>query len=170
MEKKKQNPAKKIILLLGGAGLSLVVLYFLNSAKFWEVLASFGKLIIQIVPILFFVFLVMVTVNYFLDKKFLQKNMVGQSSLKKWIISIIAGILSVGPVYAWYPLMTNFQEKGIEDRYIASFLYNRGIKLHWMTVLVLYFGWTYTLILFVVMTIFSIPQGIITEKLVKISK
>jgi uncharacterized membrane protein YraQ (UPF0718 family) len=166
----KKSPAKKIILLLGGAGLSLLILYLVNPAKFSAVLENFIKLVVQIVPILFFVFAIMVLVNYFLDKKFLQQNMVGQSSLKKWGISIFAGILSVGPVYAWYPLMKDFQEKGIENRFIASFLYNRGIKIQWMSVLILYFGWTYTLTLFVVMTIFSIPQGIITEKLIKFSE
>ena len=93
--------------------------------------------------------------------------MTDKSSFKKWVMSIVFGIISVGPLYIWYPLMKDLKEKGVEDKFIATFLYNRGIKLQWAPMLILYFGWTYTIVLLFVMTIFSVPQGIITQKLVK---
>ena len=67
----------------------------------------------------------------------------------------------------WYPLMYDLQSKGVKDRFIATFLYNRGIKLQWLPMLVLYFGLKYSLVVLFVMILLSIPQGIITEKLVK---
>jgi len=62
--------------------------------------------------------------------------------------------------------MKNLQEKGIQNKFLSTFLYNRGIKLQWAPLLIVYFGWTFSLTLLTVMAIFSIPQGIITEKLI----
>ncbi len=144
----------------------LAAVWWQNPAKFWQIGQVFKNLILQLIPVLGLVFLIMFLINYFFDKNLLEKNLLKQSPLKKWVVSILAGILSVGPVYVWYPLMQDLQEKNVENRYIACFLYNRGIKLHWVTILIFYFGLIYVLILFIVMTLFSIPQGIITEKLI----
>ena len=167
MEKKKSYG--KWILLIITIGF-FAGIYFFSVPKFFLVLNYFTKLLLQIIPILFLVYILMVLINYFITKEILQKQMTDKSSFKKWVMSIVFGIISVGPLYIWYPLMKDLKEKGVEDKFIATFLYNRGIKPQWAPMLILYFGWTYTFVLFFVMTIFSIPQGIITQKLVKLGK
>jgi len=93
-----------------------------------------------------------------------------EAGIKGWVISIITGIISMGPVYMWYPLMKDLQNKGIKNRFLVAFLYNRGIKLQWIPLLIQFFGWVFSLTLLIVMAIFSVPQGIITEKLIGAKK
>ena len=40
---------------------------------------------------------------------------------------IAAGIISTGPIYAWYPLLKDFKEKRAGGSVIAI-LYNRAVK------------------------------------------
>lgn len=87
------------------------------------------------------------------------------AGFKGWMIAIVAGIISMGSIYVWYPLLKDLQEKGVKDKFIVTFLYNRGVKLQWMPILLLYFGWIYSVTLLVVMSVMSVFQGIITEKL-----
>jgi uncharacterized membrane protein YraQ (UPF0718 family) len=42
--------------------------------------------------------------------------------IQYFILSLL-GTVSHGPIYAWYPLMNNFHEKGVHYDPIASFLY-----------------------------------------------
>jgi len=140
--------------------------YFFSEKQFLLITYYFIDLIIKIIPIFFLVHVLMVFINYFISNEFLGKHLVGDSGIRSWLISIITGIISVGPIYMWYPLMKDLQKKGVKDRFLVTFLYNRGIKLQWLPMLVLYFGWGFSFTLLVVMATFSIPQGIITEKLI----
>ena len=88
--------------------------------------------------------------------------------VKGWFIAILWGIISVWPSYARYPILEEFKKKWVKSRYIAAFIYNRGIKLHFYPVLIAYFWLTYSLILLVVMAIMSIPQWLIVEKMEEI--
>ncbi|MFK5957322.1 MAG: hypothetical protein QM495_00465 [Lutibacter sp.] len=151
-----------VILILG-------IIYFVNSNKFILILEQFQNLLFQIIPILFIVYFIMLLTNYFIDKNKLKKYLGKDAGVKGWVITIISGILSIGPLYLWYPLMKDLQEKGVKDRFLVTFLFNRGIKLQWLPMLIIYFGLKYSLILLFTMAIVSIPQGIITEKLIKIS-
>ena len=93
--------------------------------------------------------------------------MADKSNKKLWLFSIVSGIISMGPIYLWYPIMKELLDKGLKYRYVAVFLYNRGIKLQLLPMLILYFGITYSITLMIVMAILSIPQAIIVEKLSK---
>ncbi len=108
----------------------------------------------------------MILINYFINNNILRKYLGEEVGISGWIIAIIIGIISMGPVYMWYPLMKDLQDKEVKDKFLSSFLYNRGIKLQWAPLLIVYFGWAFSLTLLIVMAIFSIPQGIITEKLI----
>jgi len=146
--------------------LAYLSIYFFLPDKMMPILNFYIKLILQILPIFLLVYAIMVLTNYFVNNKVLQKYMGEEAGIKGWAISIITGILSMGPVYMWYPLMKDLKNKGIKDRFLVAFLYNRGIKLQWAPMLILYFGWAFSLTLLIVMAIFSVPQGIITEKLI----
>ena len=140
--------------------------YFYAPDKLMPILVSFIKLLGQILPIFLIVYIVMVLTNFFIDNKKLKKIMGDDAGIKAWTIAIIAGIISAGSIYIWYPLLKDLQQKGVKEKFIVTFLYNRGIKLQWLPILFLYFGWRYSLVLFIVMTVLSVFQGIITEKLI----
>ena len=152
---------------LGFVVLLFIGVYFMNPSQIKPIFALYTKVLVQIAPIFIQVYAVMLATNYFVNNKFLKKHMGEDAGIKAWLIAIFAGIISVGPIYMWYPLMHDLQSKGVKDRFIATFLYNRGIKLQWLPMLVLYFGLKYSLVVLFVMILLSIPQGIITEKLVK---
>ena len=88
--------------------------------------------------------------------------MEANKGIREWIIAIVAGILSIGPGYVWYPILKDLRDKGVEDRFLVAFLYNRAIKIPWLPMLIFYFGWTYSVVLLIVMVIASIPTAIIT--------
>jgi hypothetical protein len=89
------------------------------------------------------------------------------SGLRGWSLAIVGGILSVGPIYAWYALLRDLRTKGMRTALIAVFLYNRGIKLPLLPLMIHYFGLAYTLVLAIYMTLFSLLNGILVEKIVE---
>ncbi len=167
MKKKKNNKSWLFLLIVI---FLFLISYFFNPKKGMEIMQFYFHLLKQVLPILILVYFILLTTNYFVSNNAIKKTMLQSSGFKIWMITIVAGILSVGPVYMWFPLLNELKEKGVKDRYLATFLYNRGIKIQWLPVLVLYFGLKYVLVLAFVMTLFSIPQGILTEALSKSKK
>jgi uncharacterized membrane protein YraQ (UPF0718 family) len=168
-ETKKKNKKSKWI-FLGVVGIVYLLVFFLNKEQFYKISLVFVKIIKQMIPIFSIVIFLMFILNYFVSNEFLKKHMGEGSGIKAWVIAIVAGVLSIGPIYMWYPLMKELKKSGVKDRYIAAFLYNRGIKLQWLPMLVLYFSWKFSIVLLLVMLIVSIPQGIITEQLTQHKK
>lgn len=164
---KKKNPIAKwffpiLVVLIYG------LVSFFAPDKSMPIFHSFVKILGQILPVFLVVYVIIALTNLYVNNKILQKYMGEDAGVKGWIISILAGIVSMGSIYAWYPLLNDLQSKGVKDRFIVTFLYNRGIKLQWLPVLLLYFGWSYSITLLVVMAMLSVLQGIITEKLIEV--
>ena len=131
----------------------------INSLKF------FLSILKKVIPVFVLIFFLMVLINYFIKPKKLVKYLGEKSGIKGYIISIMAGLISTGSIYLWYPLLNNMQEKGVRNRFIATFLYNRAVKLPLLPLLIFYFGLIYTIVLTFVMIIASIFQGILIEKI-----
>lgn len=153
---------------LGLVLFSYVVTFFVNSKLIYSALKFSKNIFIQILPVILIIFLLMSLTNYFLQPKILVKYLGKNSGLKGWIISIIAGILSTGPIYMWYPLLNDLQKHGMRSGLISAFLYNRAVKIPLIPLLVVYFGLVYTLILLFTMICISIVQGFLTEKIMEI--
>lgn len=135
-------------------------LFIFNSKIFNSSLIYFEKLMLKILPILFFVFILMVVSNILLTPKFVQKHL-KDKGIKKWIFIIIGGVLSVGPIYIWYPLLKDLKGKGLSYGLISCFLYNRSIKLQMIPVALFYFSWQFLLILGLTMIFVSVIQGLL---------
>jgi len=128
------------------------------------------SILTKIIPILFLVFVLTVIVNWLISPQKLVKYLGKEAGVKGWLIAVIGGILSTGPIYAWYPLLNDMQKQGVKNSFIAAFLYNRAIKIPLLPLLIFYFGLVYTIILTVVMMIVSIFQGMIVEKIVEAAR
>lgn len=125
-------------------------------------LLFFGEVFIQIVPVLVLVFVLMVLLNLFLTPKRI-KNYLGKTSgLKGWLLAMVSGIFSTGPIYTWYILLGELKQRGMKTSLVAVFLYSRAVKLPLLPLLIHYFGVQYTLILSLYLICFSILSGIIT--------
>ncbi len=163
---KKQKKSYKNWYFLLSVLIIYAIISFIVPDKSMLIVISYIKLLEEIAPIFVIVYLIMLLINLYIDNEKLQKYMGDDAGFKGWLITILAGILSIGSIYIWYPLLKDLQKKGVKNKFIVSFIYNRGIKLQWLPILLLYFGWIYSITLLLVMAILSVFQGIITEKLI----
>ncbi len=86
----------------------------------------------------------MVVFNKVLSPALVTRFLGHSSGFKGVVLSSLAGVLSMGPIYAWYPLFTSLKEKGASPFHIANFMGCRSIKPVLLPVLVAYFGWEFT--------------------------
>ena len=148
---------------------AIIILYFITGIFKINVILPALKfafaIILTVIPIFILVFVLMVVVNYYITPNAVNKYLGKSSGLKRWFIAIIGGIISTGPIYMWYPMLKELKKKGVNYGFIATFLYNRAVKLPLIPMIILYFGLTFTVILTLVMIIISVIQGMIFEKL-----
>ena len=154
--------------------LIVCVLYLITAifslSKIFFALEQFKMIVIKIIPVLVLVFILIALTNYFINPKTLMKYMGENSGVKGWIIAIIAGIISTGPIYMWYPLLNDLQKQGMRSGLIATFLYNRAVKIPLLPMLIIYFGLTYSIVLMIIMIFVSVVQGMATEKIMEVIK
>ena len=155
-------------------------IFFIVVAVFYLILLSvnfplakdtffkFFELLQKIIPVFILVFIFIFLSNLFLDSKKIAKFIGKSAGIKGWLISIIAGILSVGPIYMWYPLLADLKEKGMKESFIAVFLYNRAVKIPLLPMMIYYFGAAFVVILTFYMILFSIINGLLVDKLLKL--
>jgi len=152
--------------LIGVIILYLIIsLINLNYTK--NSILFFINLLTTIIPIIFLVFILMTLTNYFISPERLIKYIGREAGIKKYFLIVLGGIISTGPIYMWYPLLSDLHEKGLSYGLIACFLYNRSIKIPLIPLMVFYFNLTYVLILGGVMVLVSIIEIFIVDKIMK---
>ncbi|BAF69206.1 permease [Nitratiruptor sp. SB155-2] len=142
-----------------------IALFFLYPQKVTLALEESFHLLIKIAPILALVVLINALINFFIDPKTLAKHLSRESGKKAWIIALLAGVLSHGPMYAWYPLIEDLKKKGLRDSLIALFFYARAVKLPLLPLMVHYFGLKFTIVVNIYIVVAALLQGIIVEKI-----
>jgi len=145
-----------------------IVLLFLNFSLFRDALEQFARLLRQVLPVFGIVFIFMVLSDLLFKTKKIIKFLGEKSGITGWIVVIIGGVLSMGPIYAWYPLLSDLKEKGMKDSLIATFLYNRAIKPALLPMMMYYFGLPFAIVLSFYMIIFSVINGILVGRFAKI--
>ncbi len=150
--------------------LLLLLVFIFNKEKGIEATKAFYHLIIEILPFLLVVFILMVLINLYLKMDVIKKHMGKESGIKGWIIAIVAGLLSMGAIYMWFPLLKDIINKGVKPGLVAVFLYNRAIKLHWLPLMAFYFGVKYVFVLTVITILVSVLQGNIIDFIFKEEK
>jgi len=164
--KGKKKSSKSSFIFLGIVASLYLVLYFVNSDKTLNAFKYSSGIFKTVLPVLSIVLLFLVLFNMIDEKKL--KNVVEKSpQFVQYLVMTVFGTFSHGPMYAWYPLMKGFHDKGISYGSIATFLYARGIKLAMMPALISYFGIKYTIVLTTYLLIFSNIQGIVVDILIK---
>ena len=150
---------------LAGVILFCFLIFLFRPVFFSRSLEFFIKIMLQILPIFLLVFVLMALSNLFVNRQTVAAYL-RKPGVKKWLFVIIAGILSTGPIYVWYPLLAEFREKGVGYGYLATFLYNRAIKIPLLPMAVFYFGMKYVIVLTALMVLFSVFQGLLISQLV----
>ncbi|MEA3406052.1 MAG: permease [Pseudomonadota bacterium] len=135
-----------------------------------QAIASFIHLFDKVWPVLLIVFILIFMINLFLEPVWVKKYLGRRSGLTGWLAAMVGGMLSTGPVYPWYALLSDLREQGMKTSLAAVFLYSRAIKLPLLPLLVHYFGLTYTMILVGYLVVFSIISGLVMEKIEEVHK
>lgn len=163
----KKKPAfRAYLFLLIVAIVYLVALFAAPDRTFLALQFSLGMLK-KLLPILGLVSCFMF-LNNLLVKPSWVKNYVGEGSGWKGVfIALVGGALSMGPIYVWYGILQELQQQGMRRSLIASFLYARSVKPQLLPLMIYCFGWLYTLILVFYLIIFSIFNGLMTERMMK---
>ena len=141
-------------------------LFLVYPPIFWKSFLFSLDVFLKILPILLFVFITMFIFNLFLDLNIIKKFVGKESGWKGWLVSILVGILSSGPIYLWYPLVADLREKGMRTSLVSCFLYKLSVKSPLFPLMIFYFGLGFTIIFNLLIIAFSIISGLIVEKLV----
>jgi len=152
---------------------TIVILYLFvsifNQKIYLDSLNFFNQIIWKVIPIFVLVFVLMSLSNYFITPNVVIKHL-KEKGMRKWFYVIVGGILSSGPIYMWYPLLSDLRSKGLNYGLIACFLYNRAIKIPLLPLAIIYFSWQYILVLTLVMIVVSVIQGILINKIMEVKK
>jgi uncharacterized membrane protein YraQ (UPF0718 family) len=94
----------------------------------------------------------MVALNLFLTPPQFEKVTQKGSGVKQTLFAAIAGILSTGPIFAWYPILKDLRDRGAAPSLMAVFLVNRAVKPALLPMMISLFGWSFVL-LFTLLTV-----------------
>jgi len=113
------------------------------------------------------VFVLMILLNLFFKSSQVTRLLGEKAGFRGVMLSAAAGIISMGPIYAWYPLLKEVKERGAGNTAIAVFLGNRAVKPFLLPVMISYFGWIYVLLLTFFMFVASVVSGYVLDALYK---
>jgi uncharacterized membrane protein YraQ (UPF0718 family) len=116
-------------------------------------------------PVLVLVFVLMVVFDLLLNPRRVARQLGRPGGARGWLIALAAGVLSAGPIYAWYPLLAELRAKGMRASTAAVFLYARAIKPPLLPLLFHYFGTAYSVVLSLYLAVFALLGGLVMERL-----
>ena len=149
--------------MLAGVALLYILLYIFKENQTQKALISSWEVLKEIIPILAVVVFFAGAINYYFNPKQLAKHLGEEGGAKGWFISLFAGILSHGPMYAWYPMIEDLKHHGLRDGYITAFFYARAVKIPILPVMIHYFGWQFALFLSLYTVLGAWVQGILVD-------
>lgn len=142
-----------------------LVLFFINSEKAASALEKGGLVLLKLIPIFLAVIILTAVINYFLNPKQIVKYFGKKSGTMGWVYALLGGIISHGPMYAWYPMLQDMKSQGLRDGLITTFFYARAIKLPLLPLMIDYFGLIFTAVLSVYILLGAYVQGRLIEYL-----
>ncbi len=121
------------------------VLWMTTPDRTVHALHAAGRIAVQVsVPIALAV-LMMFLFNRLVTPALATRFLGRGSGVKGVLLSSAAGIVSMGPVYAWYPFLASLKETGVTGFHLANFLCNRAVKPTLLPLLIAYFGWRFSI-------------------------
>jgi uncharacterized membrane protein YraQ (UPF0718 family) len=137
------------------------VLWLLTPEKTLLALKNSGHIFIHILLPLALVFLLMIGLNLFLRSSRVTNYLGRGKGIRQPLLAVLSGILSIGPIYVWYPILRELREKGVRPSLLAVFLVNRAVKPILLPIMVSLFGGFYVVSLMVLVISGSFGVGFI---------
>ena len=121
-------------------------LYYIFPADILDALRASGHVLKQVAGPMLLAFIMMMLLNLFMTPDHVIRFLGRRAGVKGVLLSSAAGIISMGPIYAWFPFLNALREKGASDFHLANFLSNRAVKPVFLPLLIVYFGWRFSLV------------------------
>ncbi len=137
--------SRNSLIALGITLFIYLLLWVSGTSEISTAWAHTGDLLRRIIPVLAVVLLFMAGGNL-VPHAFVKRHLGGDSGMKGYLFALAAGTLSHGPVYAWYPFLSELQAKGVSNGKIATFLFARAVKIPLLAAMAFYFGIPFTII------------------------
>ncbi len=129
-----------------GVAVLYIILFAMMPERTIRALRATATILTQVAVPLGIAFVIMFVLNMFVKPAHVTRLLGKGARAKGVVISALAGMVSTGPIYAWYPLLKDLREKGASEFHVANFLSHRAVKPFLLPVMVLYFGWMFTLV------------------------
>ena len=143
-------------------GIVVLIYFILSFIDFNGAVNSFLNtlsVLNNIWPLFLFIICLTTAINYFLKPKHII-NHLGENSGKKGVFyALIGGIISHGPMYAWYGILDDLRKNGAKDELLIIFLYARAIKIPMIPFSIAVFGTPFTIAISLYILVFAILQG-----------
>lgn len=136
-----------------------IILFLVNSQSAQLALQKSSIVLLKILPLLTLVILFIALLNFFIQPKQIAKHLGQDSGARAWLWALASGIISHGPMYAWYPLFEDLRSHGMKDELIVVFFASRAIKIPLLPMMIEYFGLTFTILLSFYMLFGALLQG-----------
>ncbi len=159
MKKKKKSDLMTRLIFLAVMIVITAVTFFINPDKTVFAIKYGSKILLIILPIMLIVLLIMTAIDFFLKEEKISNLLGAKSGLKGFSIAAFAGIISHGPIFAWYPVLYDLKKKGMSLGFVAVFLYTRAIKIPLLPLLILYFGLKFVVVWFFYLLLASFLLG-----------
>jgi len=137
-----------------------LLFFLLNTTLATAALQQSFAVLKKILPIIAAVIFFNAVLNFFLQPKQVARHLGHESGAKGWLWSLAAGVVSHGPMYAWYPLLEDLRRHGMKDELIVVFFASRAIKIPFIPVMIDYFGLGFTVLLSLYMLFGAVLQGV----------
>jgi len=141
----KRGPGKAWLFLACVVAAYLVVLAA-SPPRAMAALRASGRVLLQIALPLCLAFGVMVLLNAVVRPAHITRFLGRGAGAMGAGLSSAAGILSMGPIFAWYPLLRDLRERGASDFHLANFLCCRAVKPFLLPLMAFYFGCAFTVV------------------------
>ncbi len=168
-QKQGQGKGKKFkfkgVKFLAIVSVIYLIAYLYDQQKTMQSFGHAAHVLATLIPILLLVIIVTALINIFLKPDDLAHHLGEDSGLRGWLIVLSAGVISHGPMYAWYPMIQDLREKGAKDGLIIAFFYSRAVKLALLPMLATYFGITFAVVLTVLTLVAAWLQGAVMDRL-----
>ncbi len=126
-----------------------------------------ASILLSLLPLFLLIIILTALINYFLKPKQIIKHFGKESGAKGVFYALVGGILSHGPMYAWFGMMQDMRSQGLKDGLIAVFMYARAVKLPLLPFMVDLFGLLFTIIMTLYILIAAVLQGKIIDAVMK---
>ena len=144
-----------------------ILIFLFDGQNFLLALAKSYDVFLKLLPIFAMIIFITTMINYFLKPKSIMKHFGKDSGIKAWIYATLGGVISHGPMYAWYSMISDLRNNGLKDGLLVTFMFARSIKIPFIPIMIDYFGALFTVILFTNILIMAVLQGLVLEGLNK---